>query len=68
MPNSSARGSHAFSPMNAAPPNQLLVEDEAEEGAAPAETIGHVITMQGHPMDVDQDGDGSTLVSTSTTK
>jgi len=44
------------------------VEDEAEEGAAPVETTGHVITVQGHPMDVDRDGDGSTLVSTSTTK
>jgi len=68
MPNATARGSHAFSPMNTAPPKQLLVEDEAEEGAAPVETTGHVDTVRGHPMDVDQDGDGSTLVSTSTTK
>lgn len=60
IPNASPRGSHAFSAMNAAPPSQLLVEDEAEEGVAPVET--------GHLMDVDKDGDGSTVVSSSTTK
>ena len=71
MPNSSARGSHAFLPMNAAPPGQLLVEDGAEvaEGGEGGVTVVKTIDIiQVHSMNVDKDGNASTLVSTFTTK
>ena len=68
MPNSKVRGSHAFSPMNAAPPSQLLEEDEANGGIPGAETTHYVDSMQEDSMDVDKEADGSTLVSISSAK
>lgn len=68
MPNAKARGSHAFSPMNAAPPSQLLEEDEADGGVPGVETTRDVDGMQEDSMDVDKEADGSTLVSVSSAK
>jgi hypothetical protein len=68
MPNSKARGSHAFSPMNAAPPGQSLEEDEASGDVPGVETTGYVDGMQEDSMDVDREADGSTLVSASSSK
>ena len=68
MLNAKARGSHAFSPMNAAPPSQLLEEDAADGGVPGVETTRYVDGMQEDSMDVDKEADGSTLVSVSSTK
>jgi hypothetical protein len=63
MPTASARGSYAFSPMKAAAPGQL---DDEEAAAGTASNTG--IADGDAAMEVDKDGDGSTLISTTASK
>lgn len=72
IPNANARGSYAFSPMNASAttgtdPEQL--GDELEDPAqALTETTGTTANMSNHHFDRDASGDGTTLISKAASK
>jgi hypothetical protein len=64
IPNANARGSYAFSPMNATAPTSQLVDDEAV-----AQAVAETATTSGYnELDFDKDGDGMTLISTAASK
>ena len=69
MPHTSARGSHAFSPMNSVPPSQLPDADEdIEEGHTGADSGSRIRDTEEDAMDIDKEGDSSTFASLSTFK
>src|ERR1700728_1614626 len=70
MPNASVRGSHAFSTMNTAPPGASEDDDDDAEGVAAgaAGSSGQDSHANNDAMEVDREGDTSTLISASTSK
>src|ERR1700727_1494698 len=70
MPNACMRGTHAFSLNTSAPPSQLEEEadGDVEEGVTEAGTSSHGGGMMDDAMEIDKEGDGTMLVSASTSK
>src|ERR1700722_3165787 len=69
MPNTSARGAHAFSPMNTTIPGQA--EEDEDAGGDMSEAAGTSGANNGakdNIMEVDQDIEGSTLISAPSNK
>ena len=69
MPNASVRGSHAFSAMNTTPPGAPEGNDDAEGvEARAASSSGQDSHTNNDVMEVNREGDVSTLISASTSK
>ena len=68
MPNMNARGSHAFSVMNTAPPSAPEDDDAEEVAAGVSGSSGQDSHTNDDAMEVDRDGYASTLISAQTSK
>jgi hypothetical protein len=68
MPGSAARGAHAFLPMNTTASGEPEEVDDEEGVTEAAGSLDHSSSANTAAMEVDRDGDGSTLISPSMSK